>query len=211
MSLVCPDCGLERSEFDCAFIESDCIRPDGRGSALNPLKLIPKLDPDPDNLMSHGASGLLARLPLAIRTPPKCQAYASANTSIANDSGTVVDLDSERYDNDTMHSAVTNTSRITFNTAGLYVVTFVASFAANAAGDRSAFIRKNGSEFLAMNQKKAVNSATVETGLGVSVQAMFDAGEFVEAMVQQDSGGALNLLATRYSPILSVRYRRRAA
>lgn len=205
--MACPTCEvIDQDACQCSLIESDCFTIDGSGSETNPFTVSANFDPDTNNLLSCSAAGILAQLPTAILTPPKCQAYNSTNISLATDDGQVVALDSERYDNGAMHSTVTDNSRITFTTAGIYIITFNCAFAANATGDRSAFIRKNGQDFIAMSQKHAF--ATQECGMSVTVHEMFEVGEFVEAIAKQDSGGALNLLATRYSPILSVRYRR---
>lgn len=205
--MTCPTCAvIDQDACQCAVVDTDCFTVAGSGSADNPLAVTASFDPDPNNLLSCSAAGLLAQLPLALRTPPKCQAYNNANISLADGDGTVVALNSERYDNGAMHDTVTDNSRITFTTAGIYIVTFNCAFAANATGDRSAYIRKNGQDFIAMSQKHGF--ATQECGMSVTVHERFEVGEFVEAIAKQDSGGALNLLATRYSPILSVRYRR---
>lgn len=205
---ICQTCGFERTECDCSFKSSDAIDAQGSGKTLNPFKVEPKLDPDSDNLLSCGDDGLLGILPDDILDPPRCQAYNNANISIPNDDGQVVDLNDENYDSTTtMHSNVTLNSRVVIPVDGIYICTFLCAFASNATGDRSAWIRKNGFEYMAMNQKMAVNGA--ETSLSVTVQDFLEAGEFIEAIAQQDSGGALNLLATAYSPILTVQYRRR--
>lgn len=204
---LCLECSQEVLDCECAFIDSDCIGVDGDGTEVA-LTLRVDLDPDPDNRARCGASGLISDLPSTITAPPKCQAYNSGAQSTTSEESLVVALDSERYDSDTMHSTVTNNSRITFKTAGIYVVTFVCAFAGNVTGDRHALIRRNGRRFVAMQQKHALSSAAIECGLSVSYQGAFEVGDFVQAIVKQDSGGALNLLATRYSPNLSVRYRR---
>lgn len=209
--ILCQTCGEEiLTGCGCSVTGGSCFDVAGSGSVANPISVSSVLDADPQNLASCSATGLLVQLPPAVLAPPSCQAFNSAAQSIPDSFGTVVALDSERYDTDTMHDNVTNNSRITFKTAGIYVVTFLSSWAANLTGDRQTNIRKNGSDFLGLNARKAVNSASIETGQGITIQEFFEVGEYVEALVKQDSGGALNLLATRYSPILSARYRRGA-
>ena len=201
------ECGaVDYTECMCSFSDSDDITIAGSGN-LNPLVPTPRVDPATDNLWTLAGDGNLVELPDYIRNPPRCSAYNSANQSTTNDTPFVVALNSEYYDSATMHDTATNNSRVTFLTAGVYVVTFAGSFAANATGDRSALIRKNGNEFLGGSEKKAA-SASFETGLIVGVQEFFEVDEYVEAVVKQDSGGALNLLATRYSPILAAVFRR---
>lgn len=197
-------------DCQCSVFDGDCIKVDGSGSTDNALAPRWELDPDEDNLLSCSASGLLGILPLPIRTPPACLVYNSAAISIPNETSTVVTFDSERFDDVTnpMHSTVTNTSRITFTIPGLYIVRFGAAFTGNTAGDRQAYIRANGRDFLGANQRRST-VATIESGITVVIQEVFaTAGDYVEALVKQDSGGALNLLANRYSPAFAAKYRR---
>lgn len=205
-------CGTPLVEdAECAICSTDCITALGKGdSATRPTKFYPKVDPDSDNLYSYSASGQLVILPSYIITRPSCQAYNSVNISIPNDDDTVVTFDSERYDTSSMHSTVTNTSRIVIPVEGVYLVTFLGSFAANAVGERTCWIRKNGKERITAQEKVAVNGAAVETGIQCATQAFLEVNDYVEVIVEQESGGALNLLGTskRYSPILSVRFRR---
>lgn len=204
-------CGTEidNDECQCSLCSSDCIDVIGSGSALNPWEPSVIFDPDEDNLATCAGDGFLVQLPSYIIDPPRCQAYHSSNTSLTNDTSTVLALNSERYDSTgSMHDAVTNNSRITIVTSGIYIVTFLCAFAANATGDRQALIRKNGNEFLGGDEKKAA-SASFETGMQATVQELLYAGEYLESVAKQDSGGALNVLATRYSPILTAQFKRR--
>lgn len=200
---------INNTECQCSVRSSDCLDVQGSGSATNPFRVEPIFADDDDNMLTEESDGLLLALPSYIASPPRCQAYHSSNQSIGNDEISTVALNSERYDSELMHDAVTNNERITFRTAGLYVVTFVCAFAANATGDRIAVISRNGVETMGGSGRKAA-SASFETGLSVTVQEFFEEGEFVEAHVKQDAGTSLNLIAARYSPILSVVFRRRS-
>lgn len=196
----------------CSLKDGACLKVNGSGNSVA-LSLETILDPDPMNLWTCTPGGHLVELPDYIRTPPKCQAYNSSAISVPNNDGTVVSLNSERYDADPtglfLHDTVTLNSRITFRTEGVYICTFNGSFAGNVTGDREAWIRKNGKEYLGKNAKPTPNATAIEAGLCVTIQEFFEVGEFIEGIVKQDSGGALNLLAMRYSPILAVRFRRR--
>ena len=70
--------------------------------------------------------------------------FNSANSSIADDVVVAVTFDSERYDNDTMHSVVSATDRITFTTAGKYILTAHIEWVSNATGYREMAIDDNG-------------------------------------------------------------------
>lgn len=206
-NLPCVCEAVDELDCWCSHRDSDVVSWDGSGNGM-PLEALLNLDPDTDNIWSKSSAGQLVKLPLTVRTPPSCQAYRTTAQSIPDEDGTVVTFDAERYDTDTMHSTVTNTSRITFNTSGIYIVTFLCAFAGNVTGDRQALIRANGSEFIAGQEKKALVATGLECGMQVTAIEFFCEDDYVEAVVKQDSTAALNLNATRYSPILSAHYRR---
>lgn len=140
-------------------------------------------------------------LALFLPVRPMCRVYNDATISHAV-SGTpqVVTFNTERYDTDTMHSTVSNTGRITFTTAGVYHIVGTVEFAANATGSRSLFIRLNGSTNVGA-ANDAVSSGTQVTRLQVVAEYNFAAADYVELVANQDSGGALNLVAVaNYSP-----------
>lgn len=211
MSIFCT-CGaaIDPEEFACSVCGSDCLDILGSGSVTNPLYAETLLDPDPDNLATCEADGLLVELPVEITNPPRCQAYHNANQSLATDDLSVLALNSERYDWSVtaMHDTVTNNSRITMPVDGVYIVTLTGAFAANAAGDRAFYIRKNGREIIGGAERKPP-SAAFESAMTVVVQEAFRSGEYVQALAKQDSGGALNVVVQRWSPVLTVQYRRR--
>ena len=137
-----------------------------------------------------------------LANPPACRVYNTASQSIANGSHIMLTFDSERYDTDTMHSTVTNTSRVTMTTAGVYIVTGHAVFAANATGTRQLTLRINGTTFIAITSFPNRGVNTVE--MSIAAVYKFAATNYVELGMFQDSGGALNSLAGgNYGPELS--------
>lgn len=194
-------------DCECSVCSSDCVSVDGSGNGVA-LSFAPTLDPAVSNLLTCvPGNGLLAILPDTILSPPKCIVATSGNQSIPDDFGTRVEFDNELEDSDNMHS-VTDDERVTFNTAGLYTVSYSGAFAAGSpgsVGDRGAYIRKNGSEFLGGSARHAMVSTTLPNGQNVSIQEAFEVGEYIEVLVKHDNGSALNLLA---GALLSVRYRR---
>lgn len=122
-----------------------------------------------------------------------CGLRNSADISISSASSTVVTFDTEDFDTDTMHSLVSNTGRITFTTAGRYWVYFEALFNAHATGIRQARLRLNGATQISDVQLPNNGSAT---GMTVFTGAFIDAvaNDYVEALVEQNSGGALSLV-----------------
>lgn len=126
--------------------------------------------------------------------PPRCRVYNSANISIPDATNTGLTFDTERFDNDTMHSTVSSTGRITFTTAGIYEVGANVLFDSNATGVRELFIALGASVTIA--NMKVDASATEGVSLSVVTEYSFSAGQYIEAVVRQNSGGALNVVST---------------
>ena len=125
--------------------------------------------------------------------------YNSANVLIGHLGAQALPFDSERYDTDTIHSTVANTSRLTCKTAGKYLIVGGAGWEANLAGDRFLYIVLNGVTAL------AYFSSPVRTdgGCQATVTTIYDlaVADFVELWVNQSSGGNLNVLAVgNWSP-----------
>ena len=126
--------------------------------------------------------------------------YNSANISIPNATTTVLTFNTERYDTNNLHSTSSNTSRITFQSAGKYELSAVVRFAANGTGTRYIQFRLNGTTFIASESSGAVTSGDA-VDLSISTLYNFAANDYVEVAVYQNSGGALNVVSgANYSP-----------
>lgn len=126
------------------------------------------------------------------------RAYNSAAISVSSGgAGTVLSLDSERYDTDAFHSTVTNTSRLTVPSGkgGKYRVTGNARFAgeATATGERRLEILLNGTTVIAAAAETDIGTQAVT--LNVSCDYDLAVNDYVELRAFQDSGGALNVEA----------------
>lgn len=138
-----------------------------------------------------------------LANPPKCRVYNSAAISITTSGADqALTFNSERFDADTMHSTSVNTGRITFTTAGTYDVGCAVGFAGHATGRRTVRLRVNGTTVIAVDERPAVSSGIPDnTAIVLSTMYAFSAGDYVEVVVQQTSGGALNVFsASAYSP-----------
>lgn len=132
---------------------------------------------------------------------PAASAYNSANLSINNGAVTTLTLDSEDFDTDNMHSTVSNTSRLTCNTAGVYQITANVNFASNSGGERLLILLLNGTTSIARTRESA--DATGETDMNLARLYRLAVGDYVEVQVYQSSGGALNVQSlANYSPRL---------
>lgn len=119
--------------------------------------------------------------------------YNNAAQTIANGTSTVVTFNSESYDTDGFHSTVTNTGRLTIPTGkgGKYLIGGQIFYSANATGKRNINVRKNGSGgFYGTVVPTAASGGTV---LETTVLVDLAATDYVELMVEQSSGGNLDV------------------
>ena len=123
--------------------------------------------------------------------PPACSVYNSAVQSIPNATSTALTANSENYDNDSMHSTATNTSRITIQTAGRYLLSGTILYDNNATGARSVTFRKNGTTSYVATSAPNIGS-TLDMGISGMRTLVLAAGDYVECLGYQNSGGALD-------------------
>jgi hypothetical protein len=118
---------------------------------------------------------------------PACRVTRTAVQSIPDNTVTAVAFTSERFDNDAMHNNVTNNTRITFTSAGIYVVGFHGMFAGAADYSRVfCIIRLNGATELCRSSP-AVAGVSTTPQIDVSTMSNFAAGDYVEALVFHDN------------------------
>jgi len=138
-----------------------------------------------------------------LANPPACRVYHNAAQSIPDNTTTTLVFNSERYDTDTMHSTVSNTSRITFTNAGVYLVTLNFSFAGGTALTwAQGRIRLNGATLLGLTDVPGA-PASFSQSISVATTYKFAAGDYVEALAYQDNvpNVAVNVSASgNYSP-----------
>lgn len=127
--------------------------------------------------------------------------YNSSNLTTSDMADKKLTFDSERWDTDSMHSTVSNTSRLTVVTAGKYLLTGTAEFDYNAGAPSilRLSIKLNNSAFIA----RVAVDASLYSSTVLTVSTMYDlsAGDYVELVAYQNTGGALDILANGdYSP-----------
>ena len=133
--------------------------------------------------------------------PVACLAYHSTAQTLTTGTWTAINLQSEVFDNvqsgdSPMHDNVTNNTRITIRTTGIYEVTGQVQFVVNSTAYRMARIVQNGSTILTENHQGAV--PTVSTSVGITAQwCPLTAGDYIELFGYQASGGNLDTLAGR--------------
>lgn len=135
----------------------------------------------------------ISAIPNPVAGVQRVRAFRTSNQSISNNTETPVQFDNESYDTNTMHDNVTNNTRITFTTAGIYSVSGNVVWAAAAGGRRNITIKLNGTTYLV--QQELPLSSTNDASGSFSLQHSFIAGDYIEVNVYQSSGGAINLNA----------------
>ena len=141
--------------------------------------------------------------------PPACRVYHNANQALASATDVVLAFNQERYDTDSMHDTVTNNSRITFNTAGLYLV--VLNLAIDDLNDYNFFAGRIGLNVggtILAGQVVSGNSTSwlYQPWFTVTTVYKFAVGDYIQAVVQQRNNAAAtkNLLtAGNWSPEFS--------
>ena len=122
-----------------------------------------------------------------------CRVYNNAAQSSSDGTDLIINFNLESFDSDGFHSNVTNNSRITIPTGkgGKYLVGASMTFAANATSGRRMSIQKNGS---AISTGEAQQARSIGgTSLSASTLVDLAANDYVEILVNQSSGGSLNV------------------
>jgi hypothetical protein len=135
--------------------------------------------------------------------PPAVRVVHGGTQSIANNTQTSLAFNQERFDNDTMHDLVTNNSRLTCNTPGIYLISGNVEWAVNATGIRTLIIQHSIAGAIARISRPG--AATYPLAQSVTCLWNMAAGQWLTLDVYQDSGVALNVnLSANYSPEFSM-------
>ncbi len=138
---------------------------------------------------------------------PQARARRTTNLSLSNGLPALIAFDAEDYDTDAIHDLVTNTTRLTCRTAGVYDIKAGVRFAANATGYRQVYIQRNSSSANTIGAELRNASAVGPTDLNVSTSYKLAVGDYIEVVATQDSGGALDLSAAGpQAPVFSMTY-----
>jgi hypothetical protein len=123
--------------------------------------------------------------------PPACSVSSNDDqVFLANDTTTVVPAPNESFDNDGMHSTVSNTSRITIQTAGRYLFMATARFDSNGSGGmRRVSLLVNGTS--SYGGMQIIGAANDPVRIQATRALVLSAGEYVETTAWQNSGSGL--------------------
>lgn len=144
---------------------------------------------------------------LGLNPPAARLARTATNQSIPNSTQTALQWNSELEDTHNGHDNSTNPSRYTAPVAGLYLVTATVTWDQNASGIREIGLRVNGS--VIYDGTRVVNSSNITHVQSVSHLIRLAVGDYVEATVWQNTGGALAVDRTFHSgPLMEIAWLR---
>lgn len=122
---------------------------------------------------------------------PALETIQASPQAIGTSTWTSVTFDTDVYDNDGMHSTVTNPSRATAVTAGRYLFLASLDFALNASGLRAVKFLVNGTTSYAKDGQLVAPTST-DVALFTGMMTYLSAADYVELQCWQSSGGSLN-------------------
>ncbi len=133
-----------------------------------------------------------------------CRATANANQSIANSTATVLAFGgTDAYDTEGFHDPGGNNTRHTIpaGRGGTYHFLAGMQWASNPTGQRQMWLRLNGTITLGFVLQNAAGGPHI---MQVGGDASLVAGDYVEVVCQQSSGGALNSELGNGQPFFSI-------
>ena len=140
---------------------------------------------DPSSWLVLGAAG-----PVAATRVPAAVVQRNAALSVPTGFGdTFVPFDAEIFDNFGMFAATSTSAVVPFD--GVWQVNLRAAFVANAVGIRYISVAVNGAN--TGREQILPNAGALFTSVAVSDALFLNAGDAVQMIVKQTSGGALNV------------------
>lgn len=136
-----------------------------------------------------------------LANPPACRVTHNASQSVNSVTETALNFNTEVFDTDSMHDTVTNNSRLTCVTAGLYVIAGCIEYqsAGAASGHRCAIIRHSGAGIIAFQKSVPLNSDSIQ--VCVSTIYKLAVNDYLTLSAFHSQGSALNSQsAAAYAP-----------
>lgn len=135
--------------------------------------------------------------------PPACSVYASSAQSVANATFVSLTANSEYFDNDSMHSTATNTSRITIQTAGRYLLSATIAYTAGSGRRFSQFL-VNGTTAYDGDGRPAIGGGS-DDKIVMTRTLVLAASDYVEVQANQNTGGNLNVTLREFVALFMTR------
>lgn len=152
---------------------------------LNPVRVSDNADGTANHVFGWDGSGVAES-----QSRDGARVFNNANISISNSVTTALTFNTETFDDNDLHSTVSNTGRLTAQVAGRYLIVGNITFAVASGGNRNVSIRINGSTVVGIQSEIAVTTGRPQ----MIVVAIYNlaADDYAELTVFQDSGGSLN-------------------
>lgn len=141
------------------------------------------------------AINFLANKPMAVL-------YQTTTQSIATATGTAITFDTTTADTYGGHSNSTNNTRYTAQVAGWYWVYGTVCWSNVSGGNRNTTINKNGSQVPQFGSAVPAAGTTVFPAVDAAALVQLNAGDYVEIIGYQDSGGSVSTHSTASSMVV---------
>lgn len=152
---------------------------------LNPVRVGDMADGTADHVLGWNGSGVAES-----QSRDGVRAANNSNIAVSNSFWQVITLNSERFDDNSMHSTSTNTSRLTATVAGRYFINAQIRWASNATGWRGVRIRLNATTEIAKVQADAASVSTIQN---VTTLYNLAADDYVEMECFHTRGSSLDI------------------
>jgi hypothetical protein len=132
-------------------------------------------------------------------TQKSARVYHNTTQSLQHNVFTYLTFNSERWDNDAIHSTTTNPTRLTCKTAGLYLIGAYVAWQANATGTRILILELNRTISVAVASASPDQDTACRQSFVIIYPLTVD--QYLEIDARQNSGIALNVnYSPQYSP-----------
>ncbi len=122
-----------------------------------------------------------------------CSLTGNTSTSVANNTTTLINWNTEEFDTNGYHDNTTNNTRITIPSgkAGKYLISGFIIFSNNTSGYRRLVVKKNGTDI----REIGANTPTTNSFAAIVCSLIVDCavGDYIEWAAYQTSGSTLNV------------------
>lgn len=141
----------------------------------------------------------LETLIASLVNPPRARIHNSGNVATANNTITIMTMDTSDYDTDTMVDLANN--QLVVKTAGVYAISGQIAWTANATGARDAYLYAgaSGAPGIIGNDQRATLGAATATVQQVYAEVELNVNDVIQLRGSQTSTAALNASASNAS------------
>jgi len=132
--------------------------------------------------------------------------YIASDQTLSNNTSTAINYDTELFDTDAFHNNATNKDRITIpaGLGGYYLIVVGAQWNSNSSGYRQITIQKNATSNVMIFDYPGLSVSN--SYIGKSTIFNLTAGDYINAVGYQNSGGNLALGGGSVATFFSVQY-----